>query len=251
MPAILLAYFSFTTNDNGCNTNSMITDRNIFRKGHITARPKNNIEKDIVATGKQSLKLDAKRDGLIYVPKNYNKAKPAALAVMLHGAGGNAEHGLSLIRKYADENNIIILAPESRAATWDIIAGDSFGPDVIFINQALALAFERYNIDTSQIAIGGFSDGASYALCIGLSNGDLFNNIIAFSPGFYHTVENKGKPHVFISHGLNDRVLPIDPCSRRIVPQLKKLGYNVQYEEFNGEHEIPAAISTKAVKVFR
>src|SRR4028119_1318727 len=98
MPAIVLAYFSFTANDNGCNTNSMITDRNTFRKGHITARPNNNTPKDDVATGKQSLRLDTKRDGLIYVPKNYNKEKPAALAVMLHGAGGNAEHGLSLIR---------------------------------------------------------------------------------------------------------------------------------------------------------
>jgi predicted esterase len=229
----------------------MITDRNTFKKGHITARPSNNILKNDVARGKQPLKLDTKRDGLIYVPKYYNKEKPAALAVMLHGAGGNADHGLSLLRKYADENNIIIVAPESRAATWDIIAADSFGADVIFINQALSFTLETYNIDTSHIAIGGFSDGASYALCIGLSNGDLFNNIIAFSPGFYYTVENKGKPHVFISHGINDRVLPIDPCSRRIVPQLKKLGYNVQYEEFIREHEIPAAISAKAIKVFK
>jgi len=30
----------------------------------------------------------------------------------------------------------------------------------------------------------GFSDGASYALSVGITNGDLFTHVIAFSPGF-------------------------------------------------------------------
>lgn len=30
----------------------------------------------------------------------------------------------------------------------------------------------------------GFSDGASYALSLGLPNGNLFSHIVAFSPGF-------------------------------------------------------------------
>ncbi len=127
---------------------------------------------------------------------------------------------------------------------------DSFGTDVQFIDQALTLVYERYAIDTSHIAIGGFSDGASYALCIGLSNGDLFTHILAFSPGFVYTIENTGKPQVFISHGTKDQVLPIDPCSRRIVPQLKKQGLQVNYQEFIGEHQIPAGISGSGMKWF-
>jgi predicted esterase len=170
---------------------------------------------------------------------------------MLHGAGGQAEHGLALLRKFADDNNLILLAPASRAPTWDIIAGNAFGPDVIFIDQALKQAFEHYAVDPAKIAIGGFSDGASYALCLGLTNGDLFTHIIAFSPGFAHTLEKKGKPAVFISHGMNDRVLPIDPCSRRIVPQLKRQGLEVLYQEFKGGHEIPSQISNTAIEWFK
>src|SRR5438067_2386870 len=83
-------------------------------------------------------------------------------------------------------------------------------------------------------AIGGFSDGASYALCMGLTNGDLFKYIIAFSPGFSYVIDNNGDPAVFISHGVHDRILPINSCSRRIVPQLKKRGLQVIYQEFNG-----------------
>ena len=252
LPLIVLALLSIAFIDNSCKNKQveMTTNRDVFKKGRLTARPKNISFPEDTKTGVQSLNLSRGRDGLLYVPKGYNKDKPAALAVMLHGAGGQAEHGLNLIRQYADEKNIILLSPASRDVTWDIIVKDSFDADVIFIDQALALIFNTYNIDTSHIALGGFSDGASYALSLGLSNGDLFTHLIAFSPGFYVTVQNTGKLPVFISHGVNDRILPITPCSRRIVPQLQKLGYTVNYHEFNGEHEIPADISANAVKWF-
>jgi phospholipase/carboxylesterase len=221
----------------------MVTSRNQYSTGRLTARPKNTRAKEEITAGVYPLQLDARRDGFIYVPQGYAHGRPAALALLLHGAGGQAQHGLSLLRQYADDNNILLLAPASRAATWDIIVNSRFDTDVIFIDQALALVFERYAIDPEHVAIGGFSDGASYALCLGLSNGDLFTHILAFSPGFAYTLEQKGKPEIFIAHGLHDQVLPINPCSRRIVPQLQRQGLPILYHEFDGEHEIPAAIS--------
>lgn len=234
----------------GKERGDMITTRDNYKTGRLTARPQAHTAKDNFTTGVQPLQLADRKDGLIYIPETYNPNRPAALAVMLHGAGGQAGHGLGLLRNYADANNIILLAPASRAASWDIISGNAFGPDVIFIDQALKQAFDRYAIDPARIAIGGFSDGASYALCLGLTNGNLFTHILAFSPGFSYTLEKEGKPKVFISHGTQDRVLPIDPCSRRIVPQLQRQGLPVQYQEFEGEHEIPARISKSAVEWF-
>lgn len=169
---------------------------------------------------------------------------------MLHGAGAPATQGLSLLQPYADAHNIILIAPAARAYSWDIIASDAFGPDAIYLDQALALAFDTYAIDHQQLAIGGFSDGASYALCLGLTNGDLFTHVIAFSPGFAYTLQTRGKPAVFISHGVDDPVLPIAPCSRRIASQLRRQGVALKYTEFAGGHEIPAAISASAVAWF-
>lgn len=228
----------------------MSTNRDIYKRGHLTARPNNKAVKGEKITGVQPLNLAGKRDGYVYVPERYHVKQPALLAVMLHGSGGVAEHGLSYLRKYADAYNIIVIAPASRAQTWDIIAEESFDQDVIFIDQALAQVFEAYAIDPDHIAIGGFSDGASYALCLGLSNGDLFSHIIAFSPGFAYTVEKKGKPAVFISHGIKDPVLRIDHCSRRLVPQLKGQAYQVNYQEFDAAHEIPAGIAKNGVEWF-
>ncbi len=212
----------------------MQIDREAFARGRLIARPGEKVSKQIVSPGLQPLGLDRKRDGLIYIPSGYNPSAPAPLAVMLHGAGGDAEHGMSLIRHLADEANLILLAPKSRGGSWDIISCDRFGPDIALINQALIETFIRYNIDAAKLAIGGFSDGASYALSVGLTNGDLFSHIIAFSPGFFYTTEINGKSRLFISHGTFDDILLIGSCSHRIVPRLQKQGYDIIYDEFDG-----------------
>ena len=72
--------------------------------------------------------------------------------------------------------------------------------------------FARFTVGT--VTVCGFSDGASYALSIGLANGDLFGHVLAWSPGFVAPPEFVGRPRVFVSHGTDDRVLPIDRCSR-------------------------------------
>jgi predicted esterase len=114
----------------------------------------------------------------------------------------------------------------------------------------MAQTFSRYAIDPAHVAIGGFSDGASYALSLGLTNGDLFTHIIAFSPGFMAPAEYEGKPRIFISHGTRDQVLPIDACSRRIVPQVRGAGYDVEYHEFDGPHTVPPEMTRRAVDWF-
>jgi hypothetical protein len=61
---------------------------------------------------------------------------------------------------------------------------DGYGPDVEFIDRALESTFERLALETRRLAITSFSDGASYSLSLGLTNGDLLTHLIAFSPGF-------------------------------------------------------------------
>jgi len=100
------------------------------------------------------------------------------------------------------------------------------------------------------MALGGFSDGASYALSLGLTNGDLFTHVIAFSPGFMAPAHQVGAPRIYISHGIHDAVLPIDRCSRRLVPILERAGYDVKYHEFDGPHTIPPDIAREAVEWF-
>lgn len=217
-------------------------------QGRITARPRPlDPTMPTIATGEHRLQLDTGRDGLLFVPAAYRRDTPAPLAVMLHGAGGSAV-AMRFTYEIADELGIIILSPDSRdPRTWDVIL-DDFGPDVEFLGRALDWTFERCAVDQERMAIGGFSDGASYALSVGLGSGDIFKDISAFSPGFSAESTRRGRPAVFISHGVADTVLPIDRTSRRIVPVLRSAGYDVTYREFPGGHEIPPGMVREALQ---
>ena len=217
-------------------------------KGRLLARP--SPSRPAAAAGLRPLGLGSGRDGLLYVPPGYGGAEEKApLALMLHGAGGDARSGISHFLGLADEAGLVLLAPESRGRTWDVLAG-GYGPDVAFIDRALEQTFDRLAVDAERVAAVGFSDGASYALSLGLTNGDLFGRVIAFSPGFMAPANVRGKPPVFVSHGIHDRVLPIDRCSRRIVPVLKREGYDVRYREFDGPHTVPPSVAREALGWF-
>lgn len=199
--------------------------------------------------GLSELGLASPRDGLLYVPESYSSDTPTPLFIALHGAGGSGDDWAGYYSR-AEARGMILLAPDSRASTWDRVFGN-FGPDVEFLDQALRHTFERCRIDPARIALGGFSDGASYALSLGVSNGDLFSHLVAYSPGFLRPVDPiVGKPHVFVSHGTQDTVLPVTVSRDAIVPTLRNAGYDVTYQEFAGGHSVPSGISDSALDWF-
>jgi predicted esterase len=191
--------------------------------------------------------LDRDRDAILQIPKT-SATGPVPLLVMLHGATQSADDMFDYLGSVPEDAGVAIMAPNSRGTTWDAISGN-FSRDVGFINHALEITFKKALIDPARIAIGGFSDGASYALSLGLINGDLFNRVVAFSPGFVIDGAKHGTPRIFISHGTNDRILPIERCGRRIVADLKEKGYDVTFREFNGQHEIPEEVAKEALSL--
>jgi phospholipase/carboxylesterase len=219
------------------------------KAGASRIRVKPGVPKKAAAAGLSPLGLRADRDALLYIPEAASKFTKAPLVVSLHGASRNAQRGIDLLRSLADEHGFLLLAPSSEEGTWDAIRG-AYGPDPGFIERSLAKTFEMRAIDPARIAMAGFSDGASYSLSIGLANGDIFRAVFGFSPGFIVPGDRTGKPPVFISHGRQDNVLPIDQCSRVIVPELKRRGYDVTYREFDGKHELPPEVASEAMSWF-
>ena len=184
-------------------------------------------------------------DALAYVPAA--PADPAPLAVMLHGSGSAPRSGLAPLLRFADDAGLVLVAPASRRYTWDVILG-GFGPDVKALDALLDEVFGRLDVDPARVALGGFSDGASYALSLGLPNVHLFTHLIAFSPGFVVTDAPRECPAVYVSHGAGDPVLPIDRCGRRVVTTLRDRGCAVEYDEFEGGHAVPREVAFRAVR---
>lgn len=202
-----------------------------------------------LTAGQHALGLAYDRDGLLYLPRGYTPGVAAPLVVLLHGAGGSA-YSASARFPLADEFGFIILAPDSRdGRTWDLLL-TGFGPDAEFITAALKSALSRCSVDRRRMALAGSSDGATCALSLGIAMGDVFSHLIAFSPAMVLPPEVRGKPRIFISHGTNDEVMPIDKTSRDIVRRLKALGYDVTYREFEGGHTVPPEIARDGFEWF-
>jgi phospholipase/carboxylesterase len=226
---------------------SAVAAMQVFRgrgDGHLRARFKTPTR--TIDPGEHALDLGQDRDGLLILPRSYRADRPAPMFVVLHGAGGSARRVASIFAAAAGDAGVILLVPESRDRTWDAIH-DRFGPDVDFLDRAMNHAFDRCAVDRTRLAIGGFSDGATYGLSIGLASGDLFTCILACSPGFIVPSTTRGKPRVYMSHGTKDQILPIDSTSRRILPDLQRAGYTVKYREFDGPHAVPPTIAAEAI----
>jgi poly(3-hydroxybutyrate) depolymerase len=60
----------------------------------------------------------------LYIPPTYSKDKPSPLLVMFHPAGKGATDALELLdqaQPLLDRTRTIVLVPESRGATWDVV----------------------------------------------------------------------------------------------------------------------------------
>jgi phospholipase/carboxylesterase len=198
---------------------------------------------------REALKLGDDRDGFVYLPQNYAPGTRLPLLFMLHGAGGTAQ-SVQYALPLADEFGIIVLAPDSRdERTWDGVLRH-WGPDVEFMAAALDQTASRHSVNLERLGVGGFSDGASYALSFGISYGDQFGRVISMSPGVMQPIAARGKPRIFVSHGTSDPIMPIDATSRVFVPRLKKLGYDVTYREYEGRHSPSPPIVREAFQWF-
>lgn len=215
------------------------------RHGRLTARP----SAFLTPAGEPGT-YRTEGEALLRVPPTPEGGAPRTpywLVVVLHGAGGTAEQALSWLLPQAGSASLLLLAPQAAGPTWDVVDG-GYGPDVARLDAALHDAFRRFPVDPAGVAVAGFSDGASYALSLGLANGDLFGAVLAFSPGFMAPMVRHGHPRVFVSHGRTDPVLPVGECSRRLVPALSQSGCAVTYREFGGGHEVPPGTATEALR---
>lgn len=188
------------------------------------------------------------RDGTLYVPKSYKPGTPMPVMMMLHGFMGSGD-GVRGMFPLAEEFGVLMIAPESRGMTWGrSIPG--FDADVRYLGPAYRHVANLVDIDVDHVALAGVSDGAGYALSMGLAYGEAFNHVIVLAGGQMVPFRRQGKPRLFFAHGTEDIQIPIDETARKYVPQLKAEGYDVTYHEYPGGHRVPPTEIREAFKWF-
>lgn len=207
----------------------------------ITARP-GVAPTRAIAPGIHDLNvLGSDRHCWLIVPTGYDHSRAWPLALFFRGAITPAQNYMDNFQPLADDLGMLVLAPEANGRTWDLILG-AYGPDVEFINRALHTAYQTVRVDPGRVFTSGFSDGASYSLSLGLTNGDFFTRIAAYSPGFIRAASVHGQPGFFITHGTMDQVLPVE-SSRYIAEQLRSAGYAVDFREWDGPHAVSLSLT--------
>ena len=191
--------------------------------------------------------------------------QPPSLLLLLHGVGSH-EGDLMSLAPHLDERFFIVsarapftLAPGSYA--WYHVAFTPAGPVIDpaeaeaaqdAVIRFAAEALEAYGLDPNGIYLLGFSQGAILSLSLALTRPDLLAGVVAISgrtlPQSVPTSDpppgTEGLP-VFIAHGTQDAVLPIQ-YARQTHDIFSRLPVSLTYREYPTGHRISAALLAEA-----
>jgi len=218
--------------------------------GRLSFRPGAAAVTEPLPPGRHELAFDDNgREAVLVVPDGLDTDAPLPLLVMFHGAGGEANRVLPHLVPHARARRFLLLAPQSMFPTWDVVIG-GHGPDLQRLERALSTVAAHFQLDPARLAFAGFSDGGSYALSLGLTNGDVASHVIALSAGFMNAFTQAGAPRVFLGHGRADRQLPIETSAHPHAKRLLDSGYDLTLQPFDGDHVIVPWVVGRAIDFF-
>lgn len=186
------------------------------------------------------------------------KLEKNPLIILLHGYGSNEEDLFSFAPELPKEYYVIsVRAPfdlQPYGHAWYAIhfdadenkfsdndeARESVKLIASFIDEMIA----KYPIDTDNINLIGFSQGAILSYATALTYPEKIAKVVALS-GYLNldivpeNIDKKAISHLkfFISHGTVDQVIPVD-WARKAKPALKALGLDVTYNEYPIGHGV-------------
>jgi phospholipase/carboxylesterase len=194
-------------------------------------------------TGTVHVERDAGR-GVLLTPETIDPDRRYPLVTVLHGAGRQDEMLARAFREEPDRRQALIFVPRSIAPTWDLIAG---GPrvDLDFLEFAWDLIYRRYPIDFDRQVLMGYSDGASYALSVGLSNSGFFSALIGWAAGFVvvdpaRYAADGPRPRVYLEYGTHDELFPFQQIALPMRANLETAGCDVTFSVDEGGRHWPS-----------
>ena len=188
-----------------------------------------------------------------------SKVAPKQIIILCHGYGGDGKDiSMLAINWQRFLPNAIFLCPNApeicsinpQGYQWfdlssekkDIILEKSLIAEEklsMFLDQVL----NNYNLEPSNLALVGFSQGCMIGIQVGLKKKENINCLIGYSGKIInhkHLSENiNSKPKIFLMHGANDTIVS-PTCLLEAKEYLNKCGIKIKTKLFeNCEHRIP------------
>ena len=193
---------------------------------------------------------------LVQEPKTIKDQNP--LLILLHGYGSNEEDLFSFAPELPDDSYVIsVRAPydlQPYGHAWYAIhfdADENKFSDNVQAKQSVEIIasfideiVKQYPIDTENVTLIGFSQGAILSYATALTYPEKISKVVALS-GYFNQeilpeiIDTKAISHLkfFVSHGSVDQVIPVD-WARKAKPALENLGLEVEYQEYPIGHGV-------------
>ena len=192
------------------------------------------------------------------IRKPVNTSQKFKALFMFHGYGSNEHDLFSFAPELQDELFIIsVQAPyklQYESYAWYSIYFDApqgkFSDDkqaVLSrdkISKFIDEAIIAYNLDSTNISLLGFSQGAILSYALALTYPNKIRNVIALSGYIHENIINVGNLsddlshlNVYCSHGSIDQVIPVE-WARRTPDFLQKYGIQTSLNEFPVGHGV-------------
>ena len=193
---------------------------------------------------------------LVQEPKTIKDQNP--LLILLHGYGSNEEDLFSFAPELPDDSYVIsVRAPydlQPYGHAWYAIhfdADENKFSDNVQAKQSVEIIasfideiVKQYPIDTENVTLIGFSQGAILSYATALTYPEKISKVVALS-GYFNqeilpeVIDTKAISHLkfFVSHGSVDQVIPVD-WARKAKPALENLGLEVDYHEYPVGHGV-------------
>lgn len=169
----------------------------------------------------------------LYVPENYDAARPWPLIVALHGGSGDGRGFLWSWLREARSRGCILLAPTAIGRTWSLQDPDLDGANIAALITQVA---QGWSVDRSRILLSGMSDGGTFAYLHGLSAGVAFTHVAPAAAAFHPIMASMADPArlrglpIFILHGARDWMFPCE-TAQQAAEMLAAAGALVRHEE--------------------
>jgi len=200
-----------------------------------------------------------------------SKEKPKNAVILCHGYGGDGKD-ISILAGYwrAHLTETIFIcpdAPEKCVASptgfqWfdlmDQTPEQILSKSLVAENKLNKLIDEvklKYELSSSQIIIGGFSQGCMIALQTGIKRKDKINSIIGYSGRIIsteHLAKNLiSRPNIILMHGDSDQIVTVDSILEA-KEFFGKNDYEIETKIFkNCEHRIPTEGSSLGLQFIK
>lgn len=180
----------------------------------------------------------------LLTPSKIDPDKRYPLITVLHGAGRQDKMLVKACRDEPDRRNAFFLVPRSVEPTWDLIVGGR-PDDLDFLEFAYDLIYRRYPIDPARQVLIGYSDGASYALSLAISNPQIFSAALCWAAGFAifggePTAPDPAKPVVYLEYGTHDEIFSFEQVALPMQQNLERAGYRVEFSLDEGGRHWPS-----------